>query len=43
MNDYIKELKIKNLDKIAEYRKKLYDKPILKDLFIEVTSMCNAK
>jgi len=43
MNDYVKELKIKNLDKIAEYRKKLYDKPILKDLFIEVTSMCNAR
>lgn len=43
MNDYIKELKTQNLDKLSEYRKKLYDKPILKDLFIEITSMCNAK
>ena len=42
MNDEIKQIKIKNLDKLYEYRQKLYEKPILKDLFIEITSRCNA-
>ncbi len=42
-DEYIKSLKIKNLDCIAEHRKKLYEHPVLKDLFIEVTSRCNAR
>ena len=29
--------------KLYEYRKSLYDKPILKHLFLEVTSRCNAR
>ncbi len=43
MNDEIKRIKLKNLDKLYEYRQKLYEKPILKDLFLEVTSRCNAR
>jgi len=41
--EYIRNIKIKNLDKLAEYRTKLYEKPILKDLFLEVTLRCNAR
>ena len=37
-----KKNKKKNLNKLARYRKKLEKKPILKDLFLEVTSKCNA-
>ena len=37
MDEEIKKIKIKNLDKLYEYRQKLYEKPILKDLFLEVT------
>ena len=43
MNEEIKQIKIKNLDKLYEYRQKLYKNPILKDLFLEVTSRCNAR
>ena len=43
MDEEIKKIKIKNLDKLYEYRQKLYEKPILKDLFLEVTSRCNAR
>ncbi len=39
----INNIKLKNLDKLYEYRQKLYQKPILKDLFIEITSRCNAR
>lgn len=41
--NYIQQLKIKNMDRLANYRQELYKKPILKDLFLEVTSRCNAK
>jgi MoaA/NifB/PqqE/SkfB family radical SAM enzyme len=40
---YIKQLKTTNMDKLAAYRRQLYQKPILKDLFLEVTSRCNAR
>ena len=40
--EYIRDLKTKNMDRIAEYRNYLYKNPKLKDLFIEVTSRCNA-
>lgn len=40
---YIEKLKIKNMNNLAKYRKKLYKRPILKDLFIEMTLRCNAK
>lgn len=43
MNDEIKQIKIKNLERLYEYRQELYKKPILKDLFLEVTSRCNAR
>ena len=43
MNNEIKQIKIKNLDRLYEYRQKLYKNPVLKDLFIEVTSRCNAR
>ena len=43
IEEYVKDIKIKNLDKLAEYRTKLYEKPILKDLFLEVTLRCNAR
>lgn len=43
MNDYIRNLKINNLDKLSDYRKKLYKEPKLKDLFLEVTMRCNAR
>ncbi len=43
MNEEIRQIKIKNLDKLYEYRQKLYEQPILKDLFIEITSRCNAR
>ena len=39
----IRKIKIENMDKIADYRRKLYEKPILKDLFLEVTLRCNAR
>lgn len=39
----IRKIKIKNLDNLSEYRKTLYEKPILHDLFLEVTSRCNAR
>lgn len=41
--EYVRNIKIKNLDNLAEYRKVLYEKPILKDLFLEVTLRCNAR
>ena len=40
--DYIRKLKIENMDRIAAYRRQLYENPRLRDLFIEVTSRCNA-
>lgn len=43
MNKIIENEKTRNLEKLYEYRKKLYNKPVLKDLFLEVTSRCNAK
>ena len=43
MNKKIKKIKEKNMKRIAKYRKKLYKKPILKNLFLEVTLRCNAK
>ncbi len=43
MNEEIKQIKIKNLERLHEYRQELYKHPILKDLFIEVTSRCNAR
>lgn len=33
----IRKIKIENMDRIADYRRKLYEKPILNDLFLEVT------
>lgn len=41
MNEDIKQIKIKNLNKLYEYRQKLYEHPVLRDLFLEVTSRCN--
>ena len=43
MDDAIREIKCRNMDMLADYIKELYKKPILKDLFLEVTSRCNAK
>ena len=43
MNEEIKRIKIKNLNRLYDYRQTLYKKPILKDLFLEVTSRCNAR
>lgn len=43
MDDKIKQIKIENMNRLYEYRQKLYKKPVLKDLFLEVTSRCNAK
>lgn len=43
MSKEIQKIKEKNMGKIAKYRKKLYKKPVLKDLFLEVTLRCNAK
>lgn len=44
VNDkYINETKINNLERLSNYRKTLYEKPILKDLFLEVTTRCNAR
>ena len=43
MNEEIKQIKIKNMDRLYEFRQGLYKKPILKDLFLEVTSRCNAR
>lgn len=43
MDKKIKKIKEKNMKNIAKYRKVLYKKPILKDLFLEVTLRCNAK
>lgn len=42
-DEIIKKIKTKNLNRLARYRKKLVKKPILKDLFLEVTSRCNAR
>ena len=39
----IEKWKIKNLNRLAKYRKKLVKKPMLKDLFLEITSRCNAR
>ena len=39
----IEKCKIKNLNRLAKYRRKLVKKPMLKDLFLEVTSRCNAR
>lgn len=39
----IRKIKIENMDRIADYRRKLYEKPILNDLFLEVTLRCNAR
>ena len=39
----IRKIKIENMDRITDYRRKLYEKPILKDLFLEVTLRCNAR
>ena len=33
MNEEIKKIKIKNLDKLYDYRQQLYKKPRLTDLF----------
>lgn len=30
----IRKIKIENMDRITDYRRKLYEKPILKDLFL---------
>lgn len=43
MEERIQEIKKKNLEQLYDYRQKLYEKPILKDLFLEVTSRCNAR
>jgi len=43
MNNEISKIKLKNLGKLYEYRQELYKKPALKDLFLEVTSRCNAR
>lgn len=40
--EYIRKLKTENMDRLAEWRKQLYKNPILRDLFLEVTSRCNA-
>ncbi len=39
----IREIKIKNLERLYDYRQKLYKNPKLRDLFLEVTSRCNAR
>ena len=39
----IRELKCNSMDGISRYRKELAVKPKLIDLFLEVTSRCNAK
>jgi len=43
MNEIIREIKVRNMNKISDYIKELYEKPKLLDLFLEVTSRCNAK
>ena len=43
MNEEIQQIKIRNMDRLYEFRQGLYQKPILKDLFLEVTSRCNAR
>ena len=43
MDKLVEKIKLRNLDKIYEYRQELYKEPILKDLFLEVTSRCNAR
>ncbi len=43
MNEEIKKIKIRNLDKLYDYRQELYKHPRLTDLFLEVTSRCNAR
>ena len=42
MDELIKQIKINNLDLLADYIDSIIDKPPLRDLFIEVTSRCNA-
>lgn len=42
MEELIKQIKINNLDLLADYIDSIIDKPPLRDLFIEVTSRCNA-
>lgn len=39
----IREIKVKNLERLYDYRQKLYKNPKLRDLFLEVTSRCNAR
>lgn len=39
----IRNIKIYNMDRLAEYRNNLYKKPVLRDLFLEVTLRCNAR
>lgn len=43
INEKIKKIKEKNMNNLFEYRKKLYKEPILNNLFLEVTSRCNAR
>lgn len=43
VSDTIKEIKIRNMEKLYEQRIQLYDHPQLRSLFLEVTSRCNAK
>ena len=42
INNEIKEIKLKNMNNLAEYRKVLYENPKLRNIFIEVTLNCNA-
>lgn len=43
MDERLKKTKLKYLNKLYKYRQKLYKNPILANLFIEVTSRCNAR
>lgn len=43
ISEEIKNIKLKNLDLMAERRKELYKHPKLRNLFLEVTSRCNAR
>lgn len=38
----VRKVKTENMDRLATYRRQLYRKPVLRDLFLEVTSRCNA-
>jgi len=39
----VEEIKRNSLNSLAEYKKELYENPVLKNLFIELTLKCNAK